>query len=65
MEKIYKVKLNEASIIGDFAKGKDGKKIEQQDGAVFVKGKDIEYIFENYDVAMIESMGLLFERSDK
>lgn len=64
MEKIYRVKLNGLSIIGDFAKGKNGKSIEHQNGVIFVKGKDIEYIFENYNVDMVESTGLLLERND-
>ena len=62
IDKIYKVKLKTANVLGDTAYGKDKKYLDVENGVIYILGKDIDYIFKNYEVQSIEYMGLFFER---
>lgn len=60
---IFKVTLKTTSALRDYAKGKDGKSLNLENGEIYVLRKDIDYIFETYDVEKIEYVGLFFEGS--
>lgn len=62
--KIFKVTLKTTSALRDFAENKEGKGgLDVERGEIYVLEKDIDYIFKNYDVEIIEYAGLFFERS--
>ena len=61
--KIFKVTLKTTNGIKDVAEGKDGKYLGVENGTIYVLEKDIDYIFQTYDVEIIEYVGLFFGRS--
>ena len=61
--KIFKVTLKTTSALRDCAESKEGKGLDVEHGEIYVLEKDIDYIFKNYDVEIIEYAGLFFERS--
>lgn len=61
--KIFKVTLKTTNGIKDVAEGKDGKYLDVENGTIYVLEKDIDYIFQTYDVEIIEYVGLFFGRS--
>ena len=62
IDKIYKVELKTTNALRNYACGKDNKYLDVEDGVMHILGKDIDYIFKNYEVQSIEYMGLFFER---
>lgn len=60
---IFKVTLKTTDVLRDYAEGKDGKSLNLENGEIYVLRKDIDYIFETYDVEKIEYVGLFFEGS--
>lgn len=61
--KIFKVTLKTTNGLRDFAESKEGKVLVVEHGEIYVLEKDIDYIFETYDVEIIEYAGLFFEKS--
>ena len=64
MSKIFKVTLKTTNSNKDTAQGKCGKYLDVEKGAIYILERDIDYIFKNYDVQIIEYAGIFFERSD-
>ena len=64
MNKLYKVTLKVTNASKDTAQGKCGKYLDVEKGVIYILERDIDYMFENYDVQVIEYIGIFFERSD-
>lgn len=63
MSKIFKVTLKTTNSNKDTAQGKYGKYLDVENGSIYILERDIDYIFKNYDVQIIEYTGIFFERS--
>lgn len=61
---IFKITLKATNGLKDAAQGKDGKYLEVEDGTIYVLKKDIDYIFKNYDVEIIEYVGIFFKKGE-
>lgn len=64
MSEIYKVTLKTTNSLKDTAESKRGKYLDVEKGVIYILERDIDYIFKNYDVQIIEYAGIFFERSD-
>ena len=64
MSKIFKVTLKTTNSNKDIAQGKCGKYLDVENGVIYILERDIDYIFKNYDVQIIEYTGIFLERSD-
>lgn len=60
--KIFKVVLKTTNALKNTSFGKNNKYLEVENGIIYILGKDIEYMFENYEIQSIEYIGLFFER---
>ena len=61
IDKIYKVTLKTTNGLKDTAYGKDDKYLDVENGVIHILGKDIDYMFKNYEVQSIEYIGLFSE----
>lgn len=62
--KIFKVTLKTTNGLRDFADSKEGKGLVVDHGEIYVLEKDIDYIFKNYDVEIIEYVGIFFKKGE-
>lgn len=63
MKKIFKVTLKTTNALKDTAQDKieKGKYLELENGAIFVQERDLNEIFEHYNVEVVEYMGLFYD----
>lgn len=63
MKKIFKVTLKTTNALKDTAQDKieEGKYLELENGAIFVQERDLNKIFEHYNVEVVEYMGLFYD----
>jgi hypothetical protein len=63
MKKIFKVTLKTTNALKDTAQDKieEGKYLELENGAIFVQERDLNEIFEHYNVEVVEYMGLFYD----
>lgn len=63
MKKIFKVTLKTTNALKDAAQDKirEGKYLELENGAIFVQERDLNEIFEHYNVEVVEYMGLFYD----
>lgn len=63
MKKIFKVTLKTTNALKDATQDKiqEGKYLELENGVIFVQERDLNEIFEHYNVEVVEYMGLFYD----
>ena len=63
MKKIFKVTLKTTNALKDATQDKiqEEKYLELENGAIFVQERDLNEIFEHYNVEVVEYMGLFYD----